>query len=184
MKKGETLKKLKFLAYHDDLTKVLNRRGLLMELKLLFKIVSLPKERKFKKIQQIPFSLIFFDFDNFKEINDKYSHQAGDLVLKKSIGVLKKVLRKSDIIGRWGGEEFIIALIGCDENTAFKIAEKLREKIEKNVVNYKNKKIRITASFGVVSYRGKGTLLDLINKSDEAMYLAKKLGKNRVVVLK
>jgi diguanylate cyclase (GGDEF)-like protein len=116
-------------------------------------------------------------------INDRFGHKIGDLVLQKVAKVLKERLRDSDIIGRWGGEEFVIALIGCDLKSAQKVAEELRQKIEKIVLKYRKERTNITASLGVVSYSNEKTLFDLINKADQAMYKAKKQGKNRVVIL-
>jgi len=97
--------------------------------------------------------------------------------------VLKERLRESDVIGRLGGEEFVIALIGCDIKSAQKVAEDIRIKIEKINLRYKGKKVNITASLGVTSYNDEKNLLDLISKADKAMYRAKKEGKNRVIVL-
>jgi len=178
------LKELEFLAYYDELTKVYNRRGFFEEAERIFKAVAYKrKERERRTGYKIPLSLIFIDIDNFKMINDNFGHKTGDLVLEKVAKVLKERLRDSDVIGRLGGEEFVIALIGCDLNSAKKVAEDLRVKIEKIALKHKGKKIEITASLGVVTYKDEKSLFELINKADKAMYKAKKQGKNRVVVL-
>jgi diguanylate cyclase (GGDEF)-like protein len=178
------IKELEFLAYFDELTKVYNRRGFIRETEKIFKaIIYKRREIERRTGYKIPLSLIFLDIDNFKTINDSFGHKIGDLALEKVAKVLKENLRESDIIGRLGGEEFIIALIGCNLKSSWKIAENLREKIEKIVLTYKKEKIKITASFGVVNYKNEKTLLDLISKADKAMYQAKKEGKNRVFAL-
>jgi diguanylate cyclase (GGDEF)-like protein len=178
------IKELEFLSYFDELTKVYNRRGFLKETEKIFKaVIYKRKEIERRTGYKISFSIIFLDIDNFKMINDRFGHKIGDLVLQKVAKVLKERLRDSDIIGRLGGEEFVIALIGCDLKSAQKVAEELRQKIEKIIVKYKKERINVTASLGVVSYSNEKTLFDLINKTDHAMYKAKKQGKNKVVVL-
>jgi diguanylate cyclase (GGDEF)-like protein len=178
------IKELEFLAYFDDLTKVYNRRGFFKEAEKIFKaVVYKRKEIERRTGYKIPLSIIFLDVDNFKKINDQYGHKFGDLVLEKVAKVLKERLRESDVIGRLGGEEFVIALIGCDIKSAQKVAEDIRIRIEKINLRYKGKKVNITASLGVTSYKDEKNLLDLISKADKAMYRAKKEGKNRVIVL-
>jgi len=180
----EKIKELEFLAYFDELTNVYNRRGFLKESEKIFKTVVYKRKEIERRIgYKIPLSIIFLDIDDFKMINDKYGHKVGDLVLKKVAKILRERLRDSDIIGRLGGEEFVISLIGCDLNSALKIAEELRKKIEKSNLKIKKERIKLTASFGVVTYTNEKTLYDLINKADKAMYKAKKEGKNRVVIL-
>lgn len=178
------IKRLNFLAYYDELTKVYNRRGFLENSNKIFKAVVYKRRELEKRIgYKIPLSIIFIDVDNFKKINDKYGHNIGDKVLMKVAKTLKSRLRDYDIIGRLGGEEFVIALIGCDLNSAQKIAEDLRQKIEKIKIKTKKGIFNITASFGVVTYDNEKNLQELINKADKAMYKAKKEGKNRVVIL-
>lgn len=178
------IKRLNFLAYYDELTKVYNRRGFLENTNKIFKAVVYRKKELERRIgYRIPLAIIFIDIDNFKKINDNYGHKIGDRVLEKVSQVIKKRLRESDVIGRLGGEEFIIALIGCDLNSAQKIAEDLRQKIEKIRLKTNKGILNITASLGVVVYNDEKNLQELIDKADKAMYKAKKNGKNRVVVL-
>jgi diguanylate cyclase (GGDEF)-like protein len=178
------IKKLEFLAYFDELTKVYNRRGFLKEVEKIFKaVIYKRKDIERRTGYKIPFSIIFLDIDNFKMFNDYFGHKMGDLVLQKVAKVLKENLRDSDVIGRWGGEEFVVALIGCDLKSAQKVAEELRKKIEKIFVKYKKERVNITASLGVVSYSNEKTLSDLIHKADKAMYKAKEQGKNMVIAL-
>jgi diguanylate cyclase (GGDEF)-like protein len=178
------IKRLNFLAYYDELTKVYNRRGFLENTEKIFKAVVYRKKELERRIGYfVPLSIIFLDIDNFKKINDKYGHQIGDKALQKVSEVLKARLRESDIIGRLGGEEFVVALIGCDLNSAVKVAEDLRQKIEKIKINTKKGVLNLTASLGVVTYQNEKSLRELIDKADQAMYRAKKMGKNRVVFL-
>ncbi|MCS7183836.1 MAG: GGDEF domain-containing protein [Patescibacteria group bacterium] len=178
------IKKLEFLAYYDELTKVYNRRGFFENSEKIFKAVVYRKKELERRIgYRIPLSIIFLDIDNFKKINDTYGHKIGDKVLERVAKVIKERLRDSDIIGRLGGEEFVIALIGCDLNSAQKIAEDLRQRIEKLTIKTFRGKLKITASLGVVSYKDEKSLQELIARADQAMYRAKKGGKNRVVVL-
>jgi len=178
------IKRLNFLAYYDELTKVYNRRGFLENTEKIFKAVVYRKKELERRIGYfVPLSIIFLDIDNFKKINDKYGHQIGDKALQKVAEVLKARLRESDIIGRLGGEEFVVALIGCDLNSAVKVAEDLRQKIEKIKINTKKGVLNLTASLGVVTYQNEKSLRELIDKADQAMYRAKKMGKNRVVFL-
>lgn len=181
----DKIKKLEKLAYYDHLTGVLNRRGFFEETEKIFKfLVFRRKERERRTGYRLPFSIIFIDIDDFKKINDIYGHNIGDKVLKKAVSILKKRLRFSDILARFGGEEFIVAFIGVDLNTAKHIAEDLRKLFEKTKISVgKNKKIKVKISIGVVEYKQESSLNELINKSDKAMYQAKKQGKNRVVVL-
>jgi len=126
------------------------------------------------------FSIIMADIDHFKLINDKFGHLFGDEVLKEISSVLLKILRNSDVVGRFGGEEFIILLTDTNIKTAYEVAERLRKEIEK-IDKFPQK---ITMSFGVVSYpeiKAK-TPEELIGFADDALYKAKEFGRNRVVV--
>ena len=128
-----------------------------------------------------PLSLIMFDIDNFKSINDTYGHNVGDIVLKTVAETVKKHLRRSDIFVRWGGEEFIVLLPHTDVEGALKVAEKLRRAIEGlNIPELKGRKV--TASFGVTEVKPKEKLEEVIFRADMALYKAKREGKNRVEV--
>lgn len=132
------------------------------------------------KIINTNFSIIMADIDHFKLVNDKFGHLFGDEVLKKISNVLLKILRKDDIVGRFGGEEFIIVLPETNSEIAYKVAERLRKEIE-NIDKFPQK---ITMSFGVVSYPEIKAKFpeELIGFADDALYKAKELGRNRVVV--
>jgi diguanylate cyclase (GGDEF)-like protein len=124
-------------------------------------------------------SLILFDLDNFKDINDTYGHLFGDKVLRKVADAVKMNLRSTDVIARWGGEEFIVLLPGADCREACAVAEKLRKSLQTLGLG---SKVRITASFGVAELRDGDDGVRLILKADKALYSAKRKGKNRVEV--
>ncbi len=122
-------------------------------------------------------SIILFDLDNFKEINDTYGHLFGDKVLKRVAEAVKINLRAADVVARWGGEEFVILLPETDGSEARAVAEKLRRSIEALGMGTK---VRVTASFGVAELKDGDDSLRLILKADRALYAAKRNGKNRV----
>jgi diguanylate cyclase len=126
------------------------------------------------------FSLIYFDIDNFKNINDNYSHSTGDYVLKELIHITKAYLREYDSISRWGGDEFLILL----PNTSLKNAYILTERIKSIIINhdfyYHSLKLNITCSFGIVEASLNKSINEIINKADELLYKSKKLGRNRI----
>ena len=145
-------------AMYDELTGILNRRGI---------------DVKVKDLEEKG-SILFFDIDHFKKVNDTYGHEFGDFVLKEVGEILKEYFRKSDIVGRWGGEEFIAILPNTGYQDAIKVAEELRKIIE----NYDFQGKKITISIGVSEY--KGNLESNLKKADEALYEAKNNGRNQV----
>lgn len=161
--------KTNYLAQVDYLTDIYNR--------YYFTILS-EKEVNRSIRYGSDLSLIIFDIDYFKKINDNWGHGAGDLVLKKTARIVQESLRNYDIFARWGGEEFIILLPETGKSEAFLVAERLRMKIE--FFDFP-KSIKITASFGVseLSQNDKD-INDLIKRTDKALYLAKNTGRNRV----
>ncbi len=128
----------------------------------------------------VALSMILIDIDHFKTINDQYGHIGGDQVLVQFAELLSKSLRSSDSLCRWGGEEFIMLLPQCDEHNAVLIAEQLRQKINNYSFEIDNKKIHISASFGVSQYILAETEDALISRVDTALYNAKSAGRNRV----
>lgn len=160
--------KLEKLVVHDQLTGVYNRNK--------FRTISDADTEEFVICEDAPLSVIMLDLDYFKKINDKYGHEAGDIVLKHTASVLNKSVRSSDFVIRWGGEEFVVILVGCDVNRAVQIAEKIRVNIESS----ENSICPVTASIGVAEYVG-GSYHDVIECADVALYKAKKNGRNQVV---
>ncbi|MEO5336200.1 MAG: GGDEF domain-containing protein [Magnetospirillum sp. WYHS-4] len=131
-----------------------------------------------------PFAMLFVDLDHFKSINDKYGHEAGDTVLRSVAERLQASLRQSDIVGRIGGEEFSVLLPDSDMDGARDLAEKLRLDIEALMPDIGSERLRITASIGVAASRP--TLISIAevqSQADEAMYVAKRQGRNRVTCI-
>jgi diguanylate cyclase (GGDEF)-like protein len=173
------------LATVDDLTRLATRRHWFQQFENTLQLAHRHKH---------PLSLIMLDIDRFKTLNDKHGHLAGDRVLASLGRVLKKQLRNTDFIGRYGGEEIIVALPHTDLEGALTIAEKLREVTEKLAITYGDKTLRIAASLGVTSLNiceVESAVLHesyleslgntLIEAADNALYEAKDQGRNRVV---
>ena len=139
-------------------------------------------EVKKSKVTGEPLSLILFDLDHFKHLNDNYGHDAGDYVLKTMAEVIRENgSRDNDIFARYGGEEFVILLPKTNLKQAFEIAERLRKLVEQTDFIYDNQKLPVTASIGVADYRkGVNTGTDLFKRVDSAVYKAKEGGRNQV----
>ena len=127
-----------------------------------------------------PLSLFMIDLDNFKKLNDTYGHLIGDLVLKRLGFILKKGTRKYDIVSRFGGEEFVILLPNTSIKRARIVCDRLRANVQKDV---KLKKYSVTLSGGLVEYKKGDSVKRMQVRADNALYKAKKLGKNRIETL-
>ena len=143
---------------------------------------SLESEYKKSRLTGSPLSLIIFDLDHFKKLNDNYGHDAGDYVLKEMAHIVRiNGVREQDIFGRYGGEEFVILLPQTNLKQAFEIAERLRKLVEAHVFTYDSQRLPVTASVGVADYRkGVQTALDLFKRADAAVYKSKENGRNQV----
>jgi len=183
----ETLKKeiehLKSLAYKDELTELYNRRGFKEETqKFIGEVLAFKKfAGKRKSVLISNFSIVVFDIDHFKALNDTYGHQAGDEALKFFSGLLSKSIRKIDLAARWGGEEFVLGLVGASREDAAHVAETIRKKIEEATLIFNEKEIRFTASGGVASLDSAGSFDDMFQRADAALYEAKNGGRNKIV---
>lgn len=179
----EETKRLKELAYKDELTNLYNRRGFKEEsAKFIDEVkgyLENPSRRENFLIKSL--SLVIFDIDNFKKINDTYGHQAGDAILKLVSKIIKEKVRGIDIVARWGGEEIIVGLIGSDENHTYKIINGIRKEIEETIVEWEGKTIKFTVSGGVANFTKTEDFESLFKKSDKALYKAKQTGKNKIV---
>jgi len=162
--------KLRDKAYTDELTSIYNRA--------YFRDAFAKELEKFKR-NKVPFSLIFFDIDFFKSFNDTYGHQAGDRVLKELSQLIQKNIRLYDIFARWGGEEFVIILPHTKQEDAITLAEHLRKKVMQNTF-LGNKELEVHCSFGVSEVQQNDTLEKLLKRVDDALYKAKRNGRNRV----
>lgn len=128
-------------------------------------------------------SLVMFDIDHFKKINDTYGHPAGDAVIQQAADLLRQCTRDADIVGRYGGEEFVVLLPDTDSEGAVNFAERLRQLIEAHEVVYESHRIRFTVSLGVadLSIPTSG-YAQLIERADTALYASKSAGRNRATV--
>lgn len=125
-------------------------------------------------------SLIMFDIDHFKSVNDKYGHQAGDAVLKETSKLISKHIREADLLARYGGEEFMILAPYTDRESAFMLAEKLRETVRTTRFNGV---LHITCSFGVAQFHDSDNVDSFLKRVDDALYRAKNNGRDRVEML-
>ncbi len=177
------IERLRKLAYYDELTGLLNRRGFEDEAGRAFRAIPFRHrdDRRHEEFR-LPFSIIFFDVDNFKSVNDTYGHEAGDRVLQAVARAIQHRLRTSDIYARWGGEEFVAILLGADIEAGQTVAENLRRDIEEAKIETSGGPISVTVSLGLMDYQGEETLGEMLAKADAAMYRAKQAGKNRVEI--
>ena len=168
-----TYDKLHEEANTDGLTKCYNKMYFNNKLDL---------EVKKSKVTGSPLSLIIFDLDHFKHLNDNYGHDAGDYVLKEMADLLRdNGIRKGDVFARYGGEEFVVLLPKTNLKQAFEIAERLRKLVECHQFNYESKRLPVAASIGVADYRkGIETGTDLFKRADSAVYKSKDGGRNQV----
>ncbi|MDZ7841338.1 MAG: sensor domain-containing diguanylate cyclase [Gammaproteobacteria bacterium] len=159
-------------ATHDYLTGLLNRQQ--------FEIL-LDQEMNRSRRYESPLSLVMFDLDHFKRVNDDLGHEAGDKVLQKLARELRNWIRDSDSLARWGGEEFTLMLPDCDAHHAEQTAEHLRTSIMD--LDFGEKIEQITVSFGVTQCREKESRREVIRRADDALYTAKQKGRNRVIAV-
>lgn len=159
-------------ANHDPLTGISNRRSILRAL-----------ERQSVLVQQRnqPLGLLMMDLDFFKHINDTYGHDGGDVVLKEVATRLKQCVRTSDSVGRFGGEEFLAVIPSCSGEELIRLAERIRFSM-KHPVSYSDVLIPISMSIGVaVHFQSESDVLDSLKRADQALYVAKEMGRDRVV---
>ncbi|HUT63450.1 MAG TPA: GGDEF domain-containing protein [Anaerolineae bacterium] len=172
-KVGEQIKILEEQSSIDPLTGIFNRR--------IFQERIDEEIDRFHRYQQY-FSLIFFDIDHFKDVNDRYGHKAGDIVLKVIAQKIKEILRKPDILARYGGEEFVVILPETNISQSLGVAKKVREIVEKTEFHYEGIKVPITISVGVTEVQENDSAPStVITRADMFMYTAKENGRNLVV---
>lgn len=165
---------LQQLAITDPLTQLANRRHAVECANL---------EIKKAQRQGLPLSFVLMDLDYFKKINDTYGHEKGDLVLKKVASVLNQLCRQTDVVSRFGGEEFLLILSGTDLSGAVASSEKIRKALENDVYEDFTETARVTASFGVAQWQeNEVDFRDTLRRADRALYRAKGKGRNRVQV--
>lgn len=166
--------RMRVLAAEDDLTKVFNRRH-------FFQLAEIEWERSRRHGR--PLCLLILDVDNFKAINDRFGHGAGDELLRSIAQQCRTCLRKTDILGRYGGDEFVILLCETDAGGATEIAERIRRAIEAAALEIAGNRISVSVSVGVAGLGPKPTSVEgLLAGADGALYAAKKRGRNRVEI--
>ncbi len=158
---------------HDELTEVFNRRGFFDTITPLMHI---------SQRHQYPVGVMMTDIDDFKKVNDTYGHQTGDQVLKVVASILRKNVRSSDIVGRYGGEEFVIFFNDVEEETIGDIAETIRQKIERGTLETVPVTVSIGLAVDTIHNGVNDEIMHLINRADEYLYRAKRSGKNRVIM--
>ncbi len=166
---------LRFQATHDTLTGVSNR-GAIMEV--------LAREHSRHAREDGSFGIILVDLDHFKEVNDTYGHPAGDLVLKEASHSMSACIRSYDVLGRYGGEEFLLVVPSSNGAGTLSLAERIRLSLASEPIGLEQGAIRVTASLGVAVYNDNNnpTVPTLLRLCDEALYRAKKEGRNRSVL--
>jgi diguanylate cyclase (GGDEF)-like protein len=162
---------LKLASLTDELTGVFNRRGIAENL-----------ATEIARTQRLgsALSVLMIDIDNFKPINDTHGHPAGDLVLRTVVESLQKELRETDVLGRMGGDEFLVVLPALERDGAFSAAERLHRCVQSSAMELKARGISVTISVGVASYRKEDESEHLLSRADQALYLAKEKGRNRI----
>lgn len=169
--------KLNLDASTDGLTKCFNKA---------YFNKAIEMEVKKSKVTGLPLTLVIFDLDHFKKLNDNFGHDAGDYVLKEMSSLIRKNgIREGDIFARYGGEEFVVLLPKTNLKQGFEIAERLRKLVEAHQFIYDSKRLPVTASIGVADYRqGVSNGTDLFKRADSAVYKSKEGGRNQVSFFK
>jgi diguanylate cyclase (GGDEF)-like protein len=167
---GGYQRRLESLASTDKLTGVANRQSFDPVFDQMLKYTARRKEA---------FCVIMFDIDFFKQVNDTRGHLAGDEALKAVVSLVQVSIRESDLLCRWGGDEFLLLLPDCGMDKAVLLAEKLRVAVEVLDISFRNDTFRVTCSFGVVELAPGEPKDSLVQRSDNALYFAKRDGRNR-----
>lgn len=169
--------RLSEMSVMDGLTNVYNRRHLGDKLELEFL-----RARRYN----LGLAYVMFDLDYFKRVNDQYGHMAGDYILVEVAAILKRNSRKPDLVARYGGEEFAMLLPNTDLEGALTVAQRAREEVEQTRFNFESNAIALTVSGGLVVYPHPDvhSVDQLVRKADDALFLAKEQGRNRLVVAK
>ncbi len=168
---GARIEELRKLAMVDRLTGAANR---------YFTEKSLEARLEDRRRFSSPLGVIFFDVDDFKRVNDRFSHRVGDRALRTVARTLQSNVRSADLVGRWGGEEFLVIVGHADGRVLRRIADKLRLLVERSVFWEKERPLHVTLSGGASLAREDDTAQTLVDRADRLMYRSKRAGKNRV----
>ena len=166
------VKNLYSLAYHDPLTHLPNRGLLEATLRMRFS--------EFHRLHE-SFAVLFVDIDHFHEFNEQYGHLAGDSMLKVIAESMKQSSRKTDTIGRWGGEEFLGIFLIKDKKDTMVIANRLQKTVNQAFIPYDSEKLHITMSIGITAVQEEDTMPSIISRADHYMYRAKNMGRNTII---
>jgi diguanylate cyclase (GGDEF)-like protein/PAS domain S-box-containing protein len=169
----QELKHLKRLALLDELTQLANRRHLETHLNAT--------EARFKR-DHIPYGLLFVDIDHFKDFNDTYGHKAGDAALQTVARTLSGAVRPFDVIGRWGGEEFLGIFPNVTDETILMIANRLSMLVRKSCIYYEDQKLTATCSIGATVVKDGESYSEVLERADHLMYRSKLNGRDRVTL--
>lgn len=169
---AEALDRIRDLATHDELTGLINRRR-------MQELMHTEKHRTVRSGRG--FCLAMIDIDHFKRVNDRLGHVAGDEVLARVAGTIAAGLRETDIVARWGGEEFLVMFTDTDEDTAERVLLRIQASLAQTCVTEADTSLRVTFSAGVGNHLRDETLTRTIDRADRALYAAKTAGRNRVV---
>jgi diguanylate cyclase (GGDEF)-like protein len=161
-------------ALRDGLTKIFNKK---------YFLDRLDSEVAYTLRHQMPLSLILYDLDHFKKVNDRYGHLAGDFVLSQSARCVSDAIRGEDVFARYGGEEFVLICRGIDKEHGLQLAERLRKTIESHRFEFEKEVLPVTISIGLATlpHPKIKDVPTFVAAADEAMYMAKRTGRNRVV---
>jgi diguanylate cyclase (GGDEF)-like protein len=174
IRNSHLLAQIRNLANTDSLTRIYNRRGFFLQAK---------SEIKNARSQDCTLCALIIDIDHFKKVNDSYGHASGDAVIRAIVTETRKTLRSTDLIGRYGGEEFVILLPDSDLDTAVAVAERIRRNIAALQVSTKTGTIHVTVSIGISQFeQSVGSLDDLLLRADQALNVAKTNGRNRIMI--
>ncbi len=165
--------RLKTLSEIDELTQILNRRSISLSLR-----AAIDEYHQFNR----QFSLIMFDIDNFKRVNDTLGHPIGDEVIQHVVDIAKRELRSSDSIGRFGGEEFLIILRDSDIDNAWRVGEKIRQQIQQKACSFEKYDVHVTVSLGIAEVTPEDVhSRSILSRADIAMYHSKTHGRNQTI---
>lgn len=172
--RNELYKRVLYLANHDTLTRTMNRHFFFKE-----------AEHLLQQSRKLSFSVIMLDIDHFKHLNDSYGHHVGDIVLRHFSNLVRQNLRHEDLLARIGGEEFVVMMWNIEHDEARWIAERIRDVVQHTPIYLEHgESVHITVSLGITHQQAPQNidLQDLINLADQALYRAKHLGRNQVVL--
>ena len=162
--------RLRYEATHDHLTGTWNRAAI---------VDALERERSKALRSGAHLAIAMFDFDHFKRVNDSYGHIAGDAVLREGIARVSSVMRTRDLLGRYGGEEFLAVLPGADAESAMALCERARSAVADEPIVTGEHRVHVTVSVGVAVWMGVRDPVELVDRVDAALYRAKRAGLNR-----